>query len=262
MLDRGLLLSGGAVLVVLFLLGRTRRSDEPALSEAAFWPVVAGLVAGRLVALALDDPVSLRTGRNLLLLRGGVELWPGVAVGALTAVALLRHHRQAIHPTIVLLVPAGVAAWATYDLACLVRDGCPGPATSFGLRPPGLTTTQLPIGLLVGLIGLTAAVSLRRLSASHSNSFVLLAGLLVVSALRSVESIWLPSLTEGTTRQTAQSLGVLACTLLATVAVARRRVTGDAPIEREDPAPPVSPGDQASSAVRDESPQAPQPTEP
>lgn len=74
MLDRGLLLSVAAVLMVLGVVGRTRRGDEPALAEVALWPAVVGMVVGRLVALSLDDPASLRTMRNLLVVRGGVEL--------------------------------------------------------------------------------------------------------------------------------------------------------------------------------------------
>ena len=254
MLDRGLLLSGGAILVVLAFVGRSRRPGEPALSEVAFWPVLVGLAVGRLVALALDDPTSLRTGRNLFLLRGGVELWPGVAAGALTALAHLRRHP--LGPTIGLLVPAAVAAWATYDLACLVRDGCPGPPSSFGLRPPGLTTTQVPIGALVGLVGLSAAVALRAMSARRSVTWVILGGLLTVSALRSIESLWLPSLDDRITRQTAHTLAVLAGAATAAVLVtASRRVTRGRGSERPDRrrAPQTTtPGAHLSSEVRND----------
>lgn len=244
MLDRGLLLSGGAVLVVLAFFGRGRRPGEPALSEVALWPALVGLAAGRLVAMALDDPASLRTGRNLFLVRGGVELWPGVAAAALTALAHLRRHRRPVGPTIGLLVPSAVAAWATYDLACLVRDGCPGPPSSFGLRPPGLTTTQVPIGVLVGLVGLGAAVALRAMSARRSATWVILGGLLTVSALRSIESLWLPTLDGRITRQTAQTLAVLAGTVTTAVLVAAgRRVTrgrgirGRFTVPRRNPSP-------------------------
>ena len=265
MLDRGLLLSITAVLVVLIAFGRTRRTHEPALSDVAFWPAIVGLVAGRLVALALDDPTSLRTARNLFLLRGGVELWPGVAAGTLTALALLRRHRQPLHATIGLLVPSAVAAWATYDLACLVRDGCPGPATSIGLRPPGLTTTQLPVGVLVGLVGLAAAAWLRKISADHATTAIILSGLLTVSALRSIESIWLPSLTEGLTRQTAQSLGVLAGTgVAAAVVVARRHMTRGASFGTpvQPPAPHADLGPRPPTPIRSDNDPSSQPTKP
>lgn len=224
MLDRGLLLSVAAILMVLGVVGRTRRRDEPALAEVALWPAVVGMVVGRLVALSLDDPASLRTMRNLLVVRGGVELWPGVAAGALTALVVLRRHRMPLGSVTGLAVPAAVAAWATYDLACLVRDGCPGPASSFGLRPPGLTTTQFPVGVLVGLVGLAAAAALRRYAARWPPGRVILTGVGVVAGLRAVEAIWLPSLTGGITRQTAQSLAVLAAAGLTAGVLATRRL--------------------------------------
>lgn len=223
MVDRGLLASVVVVLIVLTIVARTRRPAEPRLSDVALWPAAIGLLAGRLAALALDDPSGLRTIRNLLLVRGGVELWPGVAAGALLCLALLRRRRHPLGEAAGLLAPAAVAAWAAYALACVVRDGCPGPPSPIGLRPPGLTTTQLPVGVIVGLIGLGAALVLRKSSRRRSATGLVLAALLVVSGLRSLESIWLPSLADGPTRQTIQSLIVFVGTLTATLILAGRR---------------------------------------
>jgi len=208
MLDRGFLLSGAAVLVVLLLFGRTRRHDEPALSDVAFAPALLGLLVGRLVALGLNDAPALRSMRNLLLLRGGVELWPGVAVGTAAALIAGRAGGRPLNATARLLVPSAVAAWATYDLACLIRDGCPGPASPLGLRPAGLSTTQFPVSVLAGLAGLAGAVALLRVRSRLSAPWLTVGALLLVSGLRVAESIWLPSLTGGFTRQRSQSLFV------------------------------------------------------
>jgi len=239
MLDRGLLLSIGAVLVALWLFGRTRRSDEPALSDLAFWPALIGLVVGRLVALGLDDPPGLRSMRNLLLLRGGVELWPGVAAGALAALVVLHRRHRPLADAASLLVPSAVAAWAAYDLACLARDGCPGPASPLGLRPSGLHATQLPVGVVAGLLGLAAAVALRRRPTKHSTSWLVLGALLVVSTLRSIESIWLPSLSARLTRQSATSIAVATGSCIGAALVAlRRRAAGRGSGANEQPLPP------------------------
>jgi len=238
MLDRGLLLSAGAVLVAVWMFGRTRRSDEPALSDLAFWPALIGLVVGRLVALGLDDPAGLRSMRNLLLLRGGVELWPGVAAGTLAALVVLRRRHRSLADAASLLVPSAVAAWAAYDLACLVRDGCPGPASPLGLRPSGLHTTQLPVGVVAGLLGLAAAVTLRRHPTKHSTSWLVLGALLIVSTLRSIESIWLPSFSTRLTRQWATSIAVATGSCIAAAVIAlQRRATRRGSGANEQPLP-------------------------
>jgi len=223
LLDGGLLFSTGAVLVVLLLLGRSRRPEEPTLADVAFWPAAVGLLVGRLVALGLDDPESLRSMSNLLLLRGGVELWPGVAAGTLTALVLLRLRARSLQATAWLLTPSAVAAWATYDAACLLRDGCPGPASPVGLRPSGLISTQLPVGLVAGLVGLGAAVALRRVASRCTTAGLIFAGLFVVSSLRSLESIWLPSLGGGLSRQWSQSIAVLAVAGIGLVSLRLKR---------------------------------------
>lgn len=240
MRDGGFLLSAGAVLIVLLLFGRTRRPDEPTLSEAAFWPTAVGLLVGRLVALGIDDTDSLRSMSNLLLLRGGVELWPGVLAGTLAALAIVRIRHRSVATTARLLVPSAVAAWATYDLACLIRDGCPGPSSPIGLRPPGLTTTQLPVSLIAGLAGLGAAVLLRKAAPRRGTARLILTGLLVTAALRSIESIWLPSLASGLSRPWSESLVVLAVSsigLLAPTLRARWAPRGSRGVAEEREAP-------------------------
>jgi len=241
LLDGGLLFSAGAVLVVLLILGRTRHPEEPAVADVAFWPAAFGLLVGRLVALGLDDPESLRSMSNLLLLRGGVELWPGVAAGTLTALALPRLQARSLQATARVLVPAAVAAWATYDVACLFRDGCPGPASPVGLRPSGLTSTQLPVSLVAGLLGLGAAVVLRRAAPRCTTAGLIFAGLFVVSSLRSLESIWLPSLGGGLSRQWSQSIAVLAVAGIGLVTLGVKRTLlparSDKPQAEPDPTP-------------------------
>jgi hypothetical protein len=41
--------------------------------------------------------------------------------------------------------------WGLFHASCLIDDGCPGPRSSIGVVPTGLSTAVFPVGLFVGL---------------------------------------------------------------------------------------------------------------
>ena len=59
--------------------------EPPGFLDVAVGPAFAGLAVGRLVTLALDDPNSLGSLSDMLIIRSGVEFWPGV-IGAAAVV--------------------------------------------------------------------------------------------------------------------------------------------------------------------------------
>ena len=189
--------------------------------DATLGAAFAGLAVGRLTALALDDPGSIGSVSDMIIIRSGVEFWPGVAAALLTAVWIAR--RADVPPLRRLgdLTPCAMLGYAGYEMACVFRDGCFGPLSAVGLRPPGLTATMLPIGLLMAAAVVVAAVGLHWLAARDAPpGAVVVAGLLAVASIRSVGSIWLPHVGEGLTRQHVTSIaltGVLAgwCVVIA-----------------------------------------------
>lgn len=239
MLDVGLLATGLAMWLVVNAAARWApvaawgRGD---VMDRLYLPVVVGILAGRAVAVTLDDPASLRSFRAFLVVRGGVEFWPGVAaVGGLIVLGARRRHEPAVR-VLEDLAPFLLWGYAVYEAGCLVRDGCYGPASPIGLTPPGLRTTMFPVGLVVAVACVGLGLGLRRLDEEPAARRLLLAigGLALV---RSVASIWLPHLGDRLTRQHTQSLAVLGAVvvvLLARHLTARWRVdpTGGAPVLR------------------------------
>ena len=219
MLDFGLLTS--AITIVVVVAVATRWAPTPALGARSVGdrldgPVIIGVLTGRVVAAALDDPTSLQSLRALLVIRGGVEFWPGAAAAVAVLVWGTRRRREeSVGLTLAELVPFLLWGYATWEATCLLRDGCYGPASSIGLVPDGLTTRQFPVGLVVA-----GAVALLGVALHHlwgwSPWAKVAAAIAGVAAARSVASIWLPRLSDSLTRQHLQSLAVLSgCALLA-----------------------------------------------
>ena len=80
-----MIVSGAVVALVVVLADRWRgdTSDhDMSVLDRLYMPLLGGVVVGRLIALALDDPTSLGAIRSILVIRGGVEFWPGVAAFA------------------------------------------------------------------------------------------------------------------------------------------------------------------------------------
>lgn len=176
--------------------------------DVAIAPAFAGLAVGRVVAVAIDDPNALTSLSDLLIVRSGVEFWPGVAAAAV--VAAWSAHRSGVAAVARLgdLAPLALVGYAGYEAACLVRDGCFGPETAIGLRPPGTATTMLPIGVLAAVAVTGGAAVLRREQQRLTPGAVLAGGFLVVAAVRSIGSTWLPHIGGGPTRQQWTSIVV------------------------------------------------------
>ena len=180
-------------------------SDDVSVLDIALGPAFAALGVGRLVALALDDPQSIGRVADMLIIRSGVEFWPGVvaAVGLLAWSA----RRAGVPPLLRLadVAPLALVGYAGYEAACIFRDGCFGPESPIGLRPAGLITTMLPMGLLMAVAVVVGAALVRRLSRP---AVVVAASVLIVATVRSVASIWLPHVGQGLTRQHLSSIVV------------------------------------------------------
>lgn len=207
-------------------------SDKPVdFLDLALGPALAGLAVGRLAALALDDPNSIGSLSDMLIIRSGVEFWPGVVAAAL--VVLWGERRAGLAPLtrLSLLVPLAMVGYSGYEAACVFRDGCFGPASPVGLRPPGVSTTMLPVGWLMAAAVVVGAVAVRALAERVApRAAVVAAATAAVAGVRSVGSIWLPHVGDGLTRQHSTSIVVAAIAFAAlapiVAAVARSRRAG------------------------------------
>lgn len=221
MIDRGLLASMALIVAIVALLDRgirRRAHDGETILNLAATPLLVGLLTGRLVAVLQDDPATLSRPLDLLLIRGGVDFWPGVAAAA-GVVALGARRREVAPAAAIALVAFGLWAYAIYEAACVLRDGCFGPPSPVGLRPGGVGDRQVPVGLLMGLVVAGLGVLVWR----HRDRLGL-AGVLAVSvtglaAVRAAAGFALPKVSAGLTRAHRQSLVVLAGALLASLAV-------------------------------------------
>lgn len=230
MIDTGLLLSGALAAVAMWLAARRFLPDRQAsgVVEDLLMAALCGVLAGRAVAAFLDDPASLRSLRAFLVVRGGVEFWPGAAVAAVVlAIQAVRGGDRAL-ASIAALAPVALVGYAAYESTCLVREGCYGPAAPVGLRPDGLTTTMIPGGVVVGIaVGAAAAASMRL----RQPPVRLLACVAAVAGARSVLSIWLPRLTDALTRphRTSIVMALLASGGLVALVLTQRRQRARAP---------------------------------
>lgn len=222
MLDVGLLVSGIAIVAVVWAAARWTAPglfERNEVIDRLTIPLIAGVLAGRLAAVVLDDSTSLGSIRVLLVIRGGVEFWPGVAAAGLTLMIGLRRSRcpqPALYAAA--LVPYLLWVYATYEVTCLLRDGCYGPASPVGLVPDGLSARQFPVGVAAGLaVGVLGLVVHRLWALSPVTKIAVSVG--GVAAIRAVASIWLPRLDDGLTRQHLQSVAV-AVTVAAGLGVA------------------------------------------
>jgi hypothetical protein len=183
----------------------------------------AGVVVGRLTSLAFDDPGSLTSLSDLLIIRSGVEFWPGLIAGLVCLAIGARRDHILASLRLAALMPAALVAWAAFEATCLVRDGCPGPESTIGLRPDGLVTTMFPIGIAVAACAIAAAVILGRWHRSGAPSIqVAIAGVGAVAGIRSIASIWLPHIGSGPTRQHRESIAAAALSAAAMIIVATR----------------------------------------
>ena len=119
MRDYGLLASIAAVLAVPALLVRPWPPQEPdwRLLDRVGGSLAVGLIVGRLAALAIDDPRSLTSVADLLVIRSGVDFWPGLTAGI--AWLAWTEHRADRRPAALLgtVASAGLVGWAAYEAA-------------------------------------------------------------------------------------------------------------------------------------------------
>lgn len=209
MIDIGLLASIAIVLTVpaVFVRPWPPHALTAGLLDTTLGAAFIGVAAGRLAALAIDNPGSLTSLSDVLIIRSGVEFWPGVIAAVVWLAIRAKREDTPAAVRLAALVPAAMIAWACFEATCLLRDGCPGPASPVGLRPDGLVTRMLPIGLVVAGAAIVSAVLLDRW---HRRGLpgpqVVALAAVAVSAIRSVASIWLPHIGEALTRQHRESI--------------------------------------------------------
>lgn len=219
---------GASALVAVsvpYLIARRAARHDPAAAvmlDAGFGALVIGLTAARVTAVAVDDPGGLLDVRSLLSVRGGVELWAGVA--AAVAYLAVRAVRKGQEPWVILACGAPLALWgsAAWEAGCALRDGCFGPPSPIGLVPRGLTTSELPVGIAIAAV--TALVGLVAWRAKARAPLEVVVGSVMAFALvRSVASIWLPALGTGLTRPHRESIIVAGVSVAVLVPLVLRR---------------------------------------
>ncbi len=171
----------------------------------------AAVLVGRLATLLLDDPSAIGKLQDMLIIRSGVEFWPGVAAAAAWSAFAAR--RAGVRPMIRLaaLLPLSMVGYAVYESSCVFRSGCGGPVSAIGLRPDGVGDRVFPVGIAMGLAVVLGAMALHRLAQSKVSPAVLVSGgILIVAGVRSIGSFWLPKLGDALTRQHQTSLVVAA----------------------------------------------------
>lgn len=235
MIDFGLLASMLTVLGVPSLLTRwwpiANVSGRGTFVDGVFWPLGVGIGVGRVTALALDDPGALGRLSDVLIIRSGVEFWPGLGAALIVVAVGARRAGESPLERIAALAPMSVVAYGLFEATCLLRGGCYGPSARLGLRPAGLGTTMLPVGIFMGVAMVIGSFMLRLARRRGASAAVLTSvALAVLASVRSVGSIWLPKVSPGLTRVHRTSLFISAGAIVAlgaTIASHLRRVAGE-----------------------------------
>lgn len=228
MIDRGLLATMAVIFAVVAILDRVlrgRSTENERILALASTPLLVGIAAGRLAAVALDDPDTLRRPFDLLLIRGGMELWPALAAAAAAVWVTTRRGLTSPVQRLALLAPFALWAYATYEAACLLRDGCFGPRLSAGLRPGGIGEPQLPVGLLVGLSAAALGIAIWRGSTRWGPTGAVGVALAGLASIRAAAGFLLPKVTAGLTRPHRESIAVFVTSLLVGAGVLTRPAT-------------------------------------
>ena len=216
MMDRGLFLSIVAVVAVVYVTARLARPHTLAptqVFDVLMGPTMVAALVGRLTAMALTDPRSFTEVRDVLVFRGGLEFWPGITAGLVVLWRGARRDNADPLLRLVDLLPYILWAMAAFDVTCLLREGCFGPASPIGLVPTGLQGRVLPVGILVAAITAVAGTVIRRRWPAQPLTTALLA-LLYVAGQRSVASFWLPRFGDDLTRQHLLSIAVTAAAII------------------------------------------------
>ena len=236
MIDFGLVASLiVAVGLPALLATRWRDTGEPGSNflDDVIGPLAAGVVAGRLVTLSLDDPTSIGSLSDMVVIRSGVEFWPGALAAA--GVVSWQAKRAGVSPMTrwAEFAPLALLGYAAYEATCVFRDGCLGPVSGIGLRPPGVQATMLPIGWFMAAGALTGAVLVYRLRRSARPAVVVAVAVGFVAAVRSVGSVWLPHIGDGLTRPHQTSVVVVVLAAVTLVVLLMRGARADQPAARD-----------------------------
>ncbi len=215
----------------------SERGEPVGFIDVAVVPAFVGLAVGRLTTLALDDPNSIGSLSDMLIIRSGVEFWPGVGAALIIAIVAARRSETSAARRIAELAPLAMIGYAGYEAACIFRDGCFGPDSPIGLRPPGLSTTMVPVGWFMAIAVAFAAVGVRSLvGRGRAPEVVAGVSILTIASTRALGSFWLPNVGDGLTRPHLTSIGVAVVAAIATAATWGRVVAPDA-----QPMPAASP---------------------
>lgn len=227
MIDVGLLGSIAIMVIVVsvFVKPLPTGTTTASVLDIVSGPLLVGVLVGRLASMALDDPASMTNIRDVMIIRGGVEFWAGVAAGFVYLIVQARRDRVQFPGLLAAIAVPALLAWATFEATCVIRDGCPGPVASFGMRPAGLVQSMFPVGLVVAAAAVAGALVLRAAQRRGTSSMVtVLVAVGLVATIRSIASIWLPHVGEHLTRQHRTSIMVagLAWSVLAVMLVRTR----------------------------------------
>lgn len=221
----------GLLLTVLIMLGGVQlalrifpptAADRSAVVQLVSTPLFVGFIASRVVFVLVDHPASVFRVRDLMVFRAGVEFWAGVVVALSLVLFRVRQSADRVGAMVAFAAatPFLLFSVALFEGSCIVRDGCLGPVSSVGLKPSGLDTTMLPIGIIVALALLASALVLRQAWTLKPEQTVM-AALVIISAVRLVASQFLPAF--GPSRAEKESAVVLVISLTTAVAFAARR---------------------------------------
>lgn len=226
-MDVGLLLT---LLIVLGGVQLTLRAlpptavDRAQVVELVSTGLIFGLIAARVVFVLLDHPASVFRLRDLMVVRSGAEFWAGAFVSLAWVLVRVRRavDRVGAMVTLAAAMPYLLIGVALYEASCLVRDGCLGPVAGVGLKPNGLGSTMVPVGVLVaGVLGVAALV-LRQAWTLEAEQTVL-GAFAVLGGVRLVASWFLPAFGPSRVEGESALVFVVSFSALVVRAVRRRR---------------------------------------
>lgn len=220
MIDLGLLASILAAAAAPWLIARFMPTSRVRLSidgDALMMSALAGLIAGRLVFVALEDPASFARFRDLLIIRSGVEFWPGLAVGVMVMARTAWRRDISIWSVIAVAAPLFLVGYGAYEATCTLREGCFGPPSPLGVVPAGFAGEVFPVGWAVAAVSVAAGIALRRLDVPDVR--LVLTALLLLASLRALAGFYLPRVGSDLTRPHLESLALVAGALAAHLGV-------------------------------------------
>ena len=210
MIDRGLLVSILITAAGPWLVARLMRAAGGVTvdGDTLMMSGIAGLVGGRVAFVALEDPGAFGRLGDLLIIRSGVEFWPGLVVGVAVFASSARRAGRPVVESLAVAAPLFLVGYGAYEAACILRDGCFGPPSAVGLPPPGFAATVFPVGLAVGALAVASGLALRKRGPVDRSGLVI--ALLVLAALRGVAGFFLPRVGSSLTRPHVESLTMVA----------------------------------------------------